>query len=131
VRRVLWCTLDVASLRIDVWLTPQKAAPLNEELGMWVAEECAIYVAWELAKELAESVLIHELAHAGIFAAGTKLGDTRAKDSDVSDGEEDAVNVIGAVLYGALKRNSMLRFPPRPITPADTARVRRARKGIV
>lgn len=126
VREVPWCTLDVGSLRVDVVLVPQNGRELGGELGQWDANTCRIYIAWESPRELAESVLVHELGHAGIFAAGTKLGDTKAKESEVSDIEEDAVNVLGAVLYGALKRNKMLRFPPRPMTPADRARVKRA-----
>ena len=117
---LLWCRRDVGSLIVDVYLAPMKGKPLNGLLGLWDADTHAIHVAWELPREAAEAVLLHELGHAGIFASGAKIGDS---DAD----EESALSVVVGALYGALKRNAMVRFPVRPVTPHDRARVRKAR----
>lgn len=113
-----WCELEVGSLRVCAFLCRRGARSLPEmhdNLGWFDADSATILVGADLADDVAEATLLHELLHAVIFACGLHV---RTDGELATDDEEEAVvNPIAAALFDALKRNGMLRAPPRPAAP--------------
>jgi hypothetical protein len=106
--RVLWATFDVGSVKIRAFLVDAEKFPemANEDgtgtvLGVCVADASLILIDWDIAPDLAELTLVHELAHADEYLTG-------------HDHDHDVLNAVSACLYGTLKRNGLLKLPPRP-----------------
>ncbi len=121
VDRVLWCVLDVGTLKVHVWLVdPERYRDqLREDdtpaVGVFLPDSLEILLDWTLARENAEQTLMHECAHAEEFVFGHSH-------------DHDTLNAITACQYVTYKRNGFLRFPPRPATPFDRKRARAARQ---
>ena len=115
--RVLWCTLDVGSLKINVYLVDRSKFPMmSGNVGYFSAEANLILIGWDLAHDLAENVLIHELGHTSLYTSGASLGGDKEHSDET---EEILVNLFCSQMYDTLRRNGMLRFPARPVTPYD------------
>lgn len=125
---VLWCELDVGSLRVRAFLVDRSARRLHEvndgNVGYFDADSSAILVGADIADDVAEATLLHELLHAVVFALGLHI---RPDGEPATEDEEEAiVNPMAGALFDALKRNGMLVIPPRPPMPARLRRTRTA-----
>lgn len=112
---VIWCVLDVGSLRITVWLVDRRSDPdlKDTAAGYFDALRSVILIADDLTSEHAEATLVHELTHFAVYAFGA---DPMAAHvvGDRTDAEEGAVNSFSAIIFDTLKRNGMLVFPAMP-----------------
>jgi len=114
----LWCEIVVGSLTVRAYLADRSDKMLPElqggRVGWFDSDTGTILVGWDVAHDLAEATVLHELVHSVVFAYGCRLH----PEHDVDDEEEEAiVNPLAAGLYDAMKRSGWLRIPPRPALP--------------
>jgi hypothetical protein len=106
---VFWAKLVAGSVEIDFYLVDRPALGLMKYEGLLLKTECLALIGWDLSETYAEQILVHELKHAHRHLLGLELEEV--------DEEETHVNREAAAEYDTLKRNGLLRFPPRPAIP--------------
>lgn len=120
----LWCEFDVGALRVRAYLVDRRSRLLSDMVhegkqGGWDPDSATILVGWDLADDVADGALFHELTHAIIFAYGIKLH----PDHELDDDEEEViVNALSANVFDTLRRNDLFFVPARPELPRGARR---------
>ena len=103
----LWCTPAIASVAVPVVIRPRTHDEIVAgTIGQFDKIRCCIWIGDDVAPELAEQTLGHELGHAILYLYGIDAGDY--------DEEERSNNSVSAAVFDTLKRNGMLLIPARP-----------------
>lgn len=82
------------------WCVIRTEVP-DDEMGHTECENHTIFLSDKLNEEAAETVLVHELLHACLYASGIDEGDRLT--------EEDFVNRVAYLLHATLKDNGFWR----------------------
>jgi hypothetical protein len=111
---VIWLRLRVGGQRIVVHLVREAHPKLEGNVGMYLPDECSIYLSSALSTTAREDTLFHELDHAvNCISGANNVLDGVAKGKRLTEIEEQIVRCRTPVWHALLK-DMGFRFPKGP-----------------